>query len=214
MNTIKLNHTLPDVFAQRNDIVGDIWLQDVEFLKGKTYLVEANSGTGKSSLCSFLIGYRHDYQGTITFDGADVRRFSIPDWVDVRKRHIALLWQELRLFPELTAMENVQIKNRLTGFQKRKRIEEWFEQLGIADKKNQRLGHMSFGQQQRVALIRTLCQPFDFVLVDEPVSHLDESNSRIMADILSAEAKRQGGGIIATSIGKRMDLAYDYVFHL
>lgn len=214
MNTIKLNHTLPDVFAQRNDIVGDIWLQDVEFLKGKTYLVEANSGTGKSSLCSFLIGYRHDYQGTITFDGADVRQFSIPDWVDVRKRHIALLWQELRLFPELTAMENVQIKNRLTGFQKRKRIEEWFEQLGIADKKHQRLGHMSFGQQQRVALIRTLCQPFDFVLVDEPVSHLDESNSRMMADILSAEAKRQGGGIIATSIGKRMDLAYDYVFHL
>ena len=105
------------------------------------------------------------------------------------------------MFPELTAMENVEIKNKLTGFQKKDVIRGWFEQLGIADKMDAKIGQMSFGQQQRVAMIRTLCQPFDFVFVDEPISHLDDTNSAIMGDILITEAKRQGAGVIATSIG-------------
>lgn len=214
MNKIKLINTLPNVFLSRTDIASDIWLQDVEFEKGRLYLVEANSGTGKSSLCSFIYGYRNDYQGRILFDDEDIRKYSISQWTDLRKKHFALLWQELRLFPELTAMENVQIKNKLTGFQKKKQILEWFEMLGIADKVDAKIGRMSFGQQQRVALIRTLCQPFDFAFVDEPISHLDDSNSEIMGNILTTEAKRQGAGVIATSIGKHIELQYDRVFKL
>jgi ABC-type lipoprotein export system ATPase subunit len=124
------------------------------------------------------------------------------------------LWQDLRLFPELSAFENVLLKNKLTGFQKKKTIEEWFDRLGIDDKKNALVGQMSFGQQQRVALIRALCQPFDFLFADEPVSHLDDSNSQIMADILQEEVEKQGAGLIVTSIGKRMELPYDAVLRL
>lgn len=214
MDKIQLINTLPEVFAHRTDIVSDIWLQNVEFEKDKLYLVEANSGTGKSSLCSFIYGYRKDYKGQILFDGEDARAYSISKWTDLRKKHFALLWQELRMFPELTAMENVMIKNKLTGYQKKKQILEWFDMLGISDKVDSKMGIMSFGQQQRVALIRTLCQPFDFVFVDEPISHLDDSNSAIMGEILTTEAKRQGAGIIATSIGKHMELPYDKVFRL
>ena len=214
MNQIQLLHTLPKVFASRNEIVSDIWNQDVTFEKNKLYLVEANSGTGKSSLCSYIFGYRKDYLGDILFDQHHASQLTIQQWVEIRKAHIALLWQELRRFPELTAWENVQIKNKLTGFQKAEQIDEWFEMLGIADKKDALIGRMSFGQQQRVALIRTLCQPFDFVFVDEPISHLDDTNSAIMGQILTAEAARQGAGIISTSIGKHIDLPYDKVFKL
>lgn len=214
MDKIQLKNTLPNVFAARTDIHSDIWLQDVEFEKDKLYLVEANSGTGKSSLCSFIYGYRKDYQGRILFDGEDTRAYSIAKWTEMRKKHFALLWQELRMFPELTALENVMIKNKLTGYQNKKQILEWFDMLGISDKVDSKMGIMSFGQQQRVAMIRTLCQPFDFVFVDEPISHLDDSNSAIMGEILTTEAKRQGAGIIATSIGKHMELPYDKVFRL
>lgn len=214
MNKIQLIKTLPNVFIQRDDIKSDIWLQNVEFEKDRLYLVEANSGTGKSSLCSFIYGYRKDYQGQILFDGEETRAYSVAQWTEIRKKHFALLWQELRMFPELTAMENVEIKNKLTGYQKKKQILEWFEMLGIADKVDAKMGRMSFGQQQRVALIRTLCQPFDFVFVDEPISHLDDTNSEIMGRILTAEAKKQGAGIIATSIGKHIELNYDKVFKL
>ncbi|MBO5026327.1 MAG: ATP-binding cassette domain-containing protein [Bacteroidaceae bacterium] len=214
MEKIDLRNVLPDVFSQRTDLSSDIWMQDVSFEKGMTYLVEANSGTGKSSLCSYIFGYRNDYSGNILFDNTDISTVTVNRWVEIRKRSLSMLWQELRLFPELTAMENVDIKNKLTGFQKRKKIREWFEMLGISDKENVKIGRMSFGQQQRVALIRALCQPFDFILVDEPVSHLDETNSEIMGRILTEEARRQGAGVLVTSIGRRIEVNYDKIFRL
>ena len=214
MNSISLNNTLPNVFLQRTDIQSDIWRQQVSLEKGKTYLVEASSGTGKSSLCSFIIGYRKDYDGKILFDGKDSRGLSTKDWTELRQRHISMLFQELRLFPELTALENVEIKNSLTGFKGRKEIEGWFEALGIADKMQSPVRLLSFGQQQRVAMIRALVQPFDFLLADEPISHLDETNSQVMADIMMEEAHRQGAGIVITSIGKHMDLPYDKILKL
>ena len=86
--------------------------------------------------------------------------------------------------------------------------------LGITEKMNTKMGLMSFGQQQRVALIRSLCQPFDFLFVDEPISHLDDTNADIMGRIMTEEAARQGAGIIATSIGKHIELDYHAVLNL
>ena len=214
MKTISLDNTLPRVFLGRTDIESEIWRKQVTFERGKTYLVEAQSGTGKSSLCSFIIGYRKDFDGKILFDGKDSSRYGVAEWIELRQKHISLLFQELRLFPELTAMENVEIKNGLTKHKSLKEIETWFERLGIADKKNVKVGRMSFGQQQRVAMIRALAQPFDFLLVDEPVSHLDEEKSTIMGDIMMEEVRRQGAGVIVTSIGKHMHLPYDKTFSL
>lgn len=214
MNVIELRRVLPHVFLGNSDIHSDVWMSDVKLSRGNTYLIEANSGTGKSSLCSYIFGYRHDYKGDILFDGDDISKYKVSQWVNIRRTSIALLWQELRLFPELTAMENVLIKNNLTHFQSASQINAWFEMLGIAEKREAKIGRMSFGQQQRVAMIRTLCQPFDFVFVDEPISHLDDDNSNIMADILTTEAKRQGAGVIVTSIGKHMDIHYDTILKL
>jgi len=213
MERIELLHTLPQVFQGR-ETESQIWLQDVTFQKGQTYLVEANSGTGKSSLCSYIIGYRKDYLGTIRFDGKDIRTNRVSDWTSLRQHNLSLLFQELRLFPELTAMENVQIKNGLTNHKSLKEIEAWFQRLGIADKMDAKVGRMSYGQQQRVAMIRALVQPFDFLLVDEPISHLDDENSAIMGEIMMEEAHKQGAGVIVTSIGKHMSLPYDKTFSL
>ena len=213
MDRIELHHTLPCVFEGR-ELKSDIWQQEVTFQKGGTYLIEASSGTGKSSLCSYIIGYRQDYFGSFCFDGKDISTYKVSDWVRLRKHSLSLLFQELRLFPELTAMENVEIKNGLTHHKSRQEIETWFERLGIAEKMNVRVGLMSFGQQQRVAMIRALVQPFDFLLADEPISHLDDENSRIMGQIMMEEARRQGAGVIVTSIGKHMDLPYTKTFCL
>ncbi len=214
METIELQHTLPEVFAGRDGIVSDVWHRQVAFQKGKSYLIEAASGTGKSSLCSFVYGYRKDYQGIISFDGSNVRNFPARQWVDIRKRSLGMMFQELRLFDELTAWENVQIKNRLTGFREKKQVKQWFEELGIADKWDQKVGKMSFGQQQRVAFVRGLCQPLDFILLDEPVSHLDDGNARIMSRLLEEEIRKQGAGVIVTSIGKHLPMEYDRVMKL
>lgn len=214
MKEIRLKGVVPEIFAERKDIVSDIWHADAVFERGKTYLIEAASGTGKSSLCSYLYGQRGDYRGEISFDGEDVKRYGINHWCNIRQHNISILFQDLRLFGELTALENVEIKNRITKHRDLKQIEMWFEELGIGDKLNARIDRMSYGQQQRVALIRALCQPYDFLFLDEPISHLDDRNSDIMRDIILREAKMSGAAVVATSIGKHMNIEYDKILRL
>ena len=206
MKEISLHNTLPRVFAGQNGISSDVWHRDITFEKGKQYLISAESGTGKSSLCSYIYGYRQDYSGTIAFDGVDIKSLTVQQWCDVRQQHIAYLPQDMRLFGELTAMENVELKNRLTGFKSRDEIARLFEAMGIADKVDSLASKLSIGQQQRVAIIRRLCQPCDFIMLDEPVSHLDDENNRTVARLITEEATRQGAGVIATSVGYHLKM--------
>lgn len=214
MNEIRLNNVVPEIFAERENLRSDIWHHDIGFERGKRYLIEAESGTGKSSLCSYLYGKRGDYRGQILFDNNDIKRLSMAEWTTLRQNSISILFQELRLFGELTSWENIEIKNRLTNARTRSQIESWFEELGIADKIDSRIDKMSYGQQQRVALIRALCQPFDFLFLDEPISHLDDRNGDIMRDIILREAAQSGAAIIVTSIGKHPHIDYDKHFKL
>jgi ABC-type lipoprotein export system ATPase subunit len=213
MNKVTFRNVLPNVFGTET-LSSDIWQKGVVFERGRYYLIEADSGKGKSTFCSYVLGYRHDYTGELLFDGKNARTYGMEDWTNLRQRHISCMFQELRLFPELTAFENVEIKNKLTRCKSRSRIEEWFERLGIADKLHVDLGRMSFGQQQRVALIRALVQPFDFLLADEPVSHVDDRNGLEMARLVEEETQALGASVIVTSIGKRLPLDYDYTLKL
>ena len=132
----------------------------------------------------------------------------------MRRRSLSLLFQDLRLFGELTVAENLALKNELTSFKTPGHIERLLEAVGIAAKRNTPVGKLSFGQQQRVAFVRCLCQPFDFILLDEPVSHLDAANGEILAGLLLEEARAQGAGIVVTSVGSRLELPYHKILTL
>ena len=208
MKRITLSNLLPNVFQDGRVINSEVWNSEVTLDQGKHYLIEAASGTGKSSLLSFLYGYRVDFSGRILFDERASSTLSIKEWTRLRQAEFAILFQELRLFPELTALENIHIKNQLTGYKTEQEIETYFEALGIGEKKHQLCGKLSWGQRQRVAFIRTLCQPCAFLFLDEPISHLDRENGEIMKALLLEELNRQGAGLILTSIGKHLDMPY------
>ena len=179
-----------------------VWLvPDLRFRRGCKICLQAESGGGKSSLLSFVYGNRNDYLGDIYYDELNVRSFGIDKWCEMRTRHIALLPQEMRMFPELTVMQNLQIKNQITLHKTEAQLLQLLEKLGVVEKVNDPLNTLSIGQQQRVAIVRTICQPFDFILLDEPVSHLDVENNKIAAAIIAEEAEAQGAGIISTSVG-------------
>lgn len=210
MDRITLEGVLPRVFigSENEPPVSNsrVWLRNVEFTRPDYWLIEAESGTGKSSLCAFIYGSRTDYAGTIAFDGQDIRSIPTRQWCQLRRDTIAYLPQEMHLFPELTVMENIEIKNRLTGCKSRRDILDMLEQLEIAGKADVAAGRLSVGQQQRVAIARALCQPFDFLLIDEPVSHLDARNNAIVAAMIDAEARSRGAGVVATSVGNKIVL--------
>lgn len=186
----------------------------MSFCKGVTYLISANSGMGKSSLCHYLTGYRSDYSGTLLFDDTDCKRLNDDKWTEIRKTHISYLFQELRLFPELTALQNVVLKNSLTNHLSISQIEEMFEHMGLADKMHTVCGKMSFGQQQRVAAIRALAQPFDFLLLDEPISHLDNRSAEAMTSMIMKEVRKQEAALIITSIGRHPNIHYATTYKL
>lgn len=174
------------------------------FTRGCRICIHAESGGGKSSLLSFIYGNRTDYTGEILFDNVNIRNLNISQWCDIRKKQIALLPQEMRLFPELTVIENISLKNNLTKYKTISQIDEMLQILGILEKKDTLVAKLSIGQQQRVALVRTLCQPFDFIFLDEPVSHLDETNNRIVAKLVEKMSAENNAGIITTSVGNHL----------
>lgn len=211
---ITLTGLLPRVFAQEEIPHSGVWRKEVVFRRGGRYLVEAASGAGKSSLAAYLVGSRRDFEGTIKFDGRDSRSLSIAEWQSLRRENIAYLPQELALFPEMSAIDNILLKAELSGTPDMSRIDSWMKRLGVDSRRDYPAGRLSIGQQQRVALIRTLCQPFDFLLLDEPVSHLDEANNRIASAMVEEEASRRGAAVISFSVGNPLLLDYNINLNL
>lgn len=213
MKQITVRGVVPQVFVGE-PLDSQVWHRDITFTTPEFSLIEAESGAGKSSLCSFLYGYRKDYEGTILFDDADISHFTIEQWCRVRTHHLSLLPQELRIFPELTALENIQIKNKLTHFKSEAEIVAMLARLELDKKVHSPAGLLSRGQQQRVAIVRALCQPMNFLLLDEPVSHLDVRNNKMAATLIVDELAAQNASVIATSVGAVIDLPYNRTLKL
>ncbi|MDO4161134.1 MAG: ATP-binding cassette domain-containing protein [Prevotellaceae bacterium] len=182
-----------------------IWeVPSYTFKRNCRICIHAESGSGKSSLLSFIFGNRRDYKGEILFNDRNINEYDIEQWCRVRTENIALLPQEMRLFPELTVIQNIELKNKRTNHKNSEQINSLLDRMGILEKRDTKVGKLSIGQQQRVALVRSICQPFDFIFLDEPVSHLDSNNNKIAAEIIEEEARKQNAGIIATSVGNHL----------
>ena len=188
----------------------------ITFRRGVSYLVEAGSGRGKSSFCSFLYGLRNDFSGTVYYEKSGGGVLSHPecDFVSLRRNSLSMMFQDLRLFQELSPVDNVMLKNRLTGFASEATVRDMLCRVGLEERMEVPCARLSFGQQQRVAFVRALCQPFDFILLDEPVSHLDTGNALVMGEMLRERQMQSGAGVIVTSIGYRMPYRYDVCLQL
>lgn len=151
IDRITLRNVLPRVFRGSESeppvCHSEVWLrEDVSFVRPSAYIVEAESGTGKSSLCSFVYGARTDYDGEILFDGEDVRGFSIERWCALRREALAYLPQEMRLFGELSVMDNIMVKNRLTSYRSESEVMGMLDRLELAHKAGEPAGCLSVGQ--------------------------------------------------------------------
>lgn len=197
---IKLNKIIPSPLAEITDDKSDVWRRDISFEQNKFYLISAESGKGKTSLLSIIFGLRKDFDGTVYFDERNICNLRNDEWVNIRKNIISLVPQGLWLFDELTALENIQIKNELTDHLDDNKIIEYLKICGMYGHKDKPAGILSFGQKQRIAIIRALCQPFEFLLLDEAFSHLDKENSKIVMEIIQSEAQEKNAALISSSL--------------
>jgi len=199
--TIRLDKLMPLPLLEQNTQGSHIWeAEPVLFRQPGKYIIQAPSGKGKTTLLSVIYGIRSDYQGGVFLDGTDIRSFSPGQWSQLRRKNLSFIFQGLELFDELTAMENIQLKNAMTGYKTRQEITGMAEMIGIDGFLHRKTGILSFGQQQRVAIIRSLCQPFSFLLADECFSHMDRENSLIAYRLISRECALQNAGLLLTSL--------------
>ena len=202
----RLEHLIPDPLLEQDHSHSGIWDRDKCFFEqDRIYVVEAPSGKGKTSLLSVMYVLRKDYSGKVFLDERDISGFSSGQWARLRKTGIAFIFQGLELFGDLSAMENILLKNRITRHKSQEQIRTLAASLGMESFLEKKTAILSFGQQQRVAIIRALCQPFRYLFADECFSHMDRENSRIAMALIREECRDQGAGLILTSLGNSLD---------
>src|SRR5689334_5351417 len=131
---LHLQNLLPFYFEESRKQTSEVWGKDLRFEKGEFVKIIAPSGSGKTSLTHFVYGTRKEYSGTVSYNGNDIKQFSFEDFANARKDHISIVFQDLRLFPEQTVLENIDIKRQLNPFHPVEKIKEMTERLGIGKK--------------------------------------------------------------------------------
>jgi len=211
---IHFKHVVPTPLSSYEQNENSLWNQNVILEKGKKVVVEAPSGKGKSTLIHLLYGIRKDYSGEILLDGQLLSNFSNTKWSAYRKNKLAILFQDLQLFPQLTLLENLQLKNDLTNHFTHDELIDFVAQTKLSEKLNEKCGNLSMGQQQRVALIRAICQPFSWLLLDEPFSHLDAKNAEICMELINQACEKQNAGWVLTTLGKHVSSSFDQLISI
>lgn len=213
---ILLDHIIPTPLKDRFSQSGsDIWNTSVQFTQGEYIKIKAPSGTGKTTLVHILYQIRHDYEGKIMMDDHPVTETIGDALALLRQKQVSIIFQDLRLFPQLTARENIELKRVMQKpFYESSVINEMAAELGIDNILNQEAGLCSYGEQQRIAIIRSLMQPFEWLIMDEPFSHLDIENTKKAAALIARECRKRDAGFIITDLDEDNHFLYNRQLHL
>lgn len=186
----------------------DIWNREIEVHQEEHIFIQAPSGTGKTTLIHCLYGLRKDYQGSIKWDGKLAAAMDPEQWSALRQTTVSIVFQDMRLFPVLSTCENLEAKRLLTNYVSQEEVRSWMELLGIADRADKPGATLSYGEQQRVAIIRALLQPFTCLLMDEPFSHLDQENIQKAASLIAEQVARNNATFILADLDENDHFLY------
>lgn len=191
---------------------------NLTLLGGQSYAVTGPSGCGKSTLLYLLGLLDRPDSGAIRLLGRDMAQAGDGDRTQARCAHIGFVFQFHFLLPEFSAVENVMLPMRKLGRMDeramRSRARELLDGVGIGDKASRSTGHLSGGEQQRVAVARALANGPQLLLADEPTGNLDERNSRVVFDLLTGLARVENRAVLIVSHNPELAARCDSVLHM
>jgi len=186
-----------------------------EFEKGKTYAIMGKSGTGKTTLLSLMSGLDVPMSGKILYNDIDISKINENKY---RSNHVGVIFQSLNLLPHLTALENVELSMDISDIKIKNKKEHALKilaKVGLDEEKaNRRVLRLSGGEQQRVAIARTLSYNPDVILADEPTGNLDAVNEKQVLDIFKDLAKNDNKCVIIVTHSENISNEVDTVYNL
>ncbi len=186
-----------------------------EFEKGKTYAIVGKSGTGKTTLLSLMSGLDSPKSGKILYNDIDISKINENKY---RSNNIGVVFQSLNLLPHLTALENVELSMDISHVKvanKKEHALKMLAKVGLDEEKaNRRVLRLSGGEQQRVAIARTLSYNPDVILADEPTGNLDTVNEKQVVQIFKDLAQKDDKCIIIVTHSQNISNDVDFVYNL
>ena len=169
---------------------------DITFEKGKSYMLLGASGCGKSTLLNMIAGILSPESGTIEIAGEDMTKKSQKEKDKFRIQKIGYIFQDFKLIPEMTVMDNIAIL-RLEKVDIAD-TDKVLDALGILEKKNKKVKHLSGGEKQRVAIARAIVKKPDIILADEPTGNLDPVTADGIIKLFQSIAKSGCAVVMST----------------
>ena len=207
--SLSIHQLLPVPLRERfSGRASAVWQQDIVWKDGEQIFIQAPSGTGKTTLIHILYGLRTDYEGSIGWGSSVLRKMDAESVSNLRREELSVIFQDMRLFPALTAWENLEIKRVLTNTIEPGEVRTWMGLLGIAGRADRPAATLSYGEQQRVSIIRALLQPFQWLLMDEPFSHLDIANTALAARLIEEVVARNGASLLLADLDDNAHFPY------
>jgi putative ABC transport system ATP-binding protein len=194
---IQLNQ-VAKLYSRRGETVTALNCDDLTIAAGEFVAVVGPSGSGKSTLLSVLGGMLSPTTGDVRFEGQSLYKLSPVERSAVRSARMGFVFQTFNLIPYLTALQNVQIPLCLSGMAPRQQVDRATEMLmrfGLGERLHHRPAELSVGQQQRVALARTLVHEPHVILADEPTGNLDPESREVVLEAF-AQCQREGRTIV------------------
>ena len=184
--------------------------RDIVFQDGKSYMLLGASGCGKSTLLNMIAGILSPTSGEICIDNVPMSTKSQKEKDKFRIAKIGYIFQDFKLIPEMTVMDNIEIL-RLENVDI-SAADEVLESLGILDKKNKKVKHLSGGERQRVAIARAIVKKPDIILADEPTGNLNFAIGEAVIKQLIEVSK--GKTLIAVTHDERLGKYFDYIIDM
>ena len=184
------------------------------FETGKVYAIKGKSGSGKTTLLSLISGLEKCSEGKIIFDGKDLKQMNLDEY---RSTHIGIVFQSYNLLPYLTALENITLamdisREKITN--PKEKALELMQKVGLdASYANRKILKLSGGEQQRIAIARSLAYDAKMIVADEPTGNLDKDTENDIIKILKNLAQKDNKCIIivthSENVCKQADVIYE-----
>ena len=186
---------------------------NIQIRKGEFVAIMGASGSGKTTLMNILTGLDTATDGQVILDGIDSAQLDEVGRQRFRAEKIGLVFQQFHLIPYLTALENVMLAQHYHSVIDESAAKAVLEQVGLAHRMAHRPSQLSGGEQQRVCIARALVNRPPVIFADEPTGNLDETNEKLVLDIL-CDLNRQGRTIVMVTHNLELGLLTDRTLFL